>query len=232
VSSSALAQPATLHLFANADGGILESEDNGKLSGLSVELLTTAMNRSAIAFDVTLVPWKRALETARNEDNACAFTAVRTEEREKSFQWIGPLQHNALVVYSLESNPAVIRSVEDLRNYKVGGMVGEAITEMLLSKGIAVDALTGEDVNGRNLTRLKLGRIDFWVRSSIHAAYYAAKQPDIKIKPTFVIQKLGNYLACNLKVSDQLVAKVNATLAQMLKDGTTKSIFNAYNLSP
>ena len=178
------------------------------------------------------VPWKRALETARSEEGACAFTAVRTEDREKSFKWIGPLQHNALVIYALESSKAEINSVEDLKNYKVGGMLGEAITDLLISKGIPVDVLSGMDVDLRNLSRRQSGRIDFWARSSIHAAHFAAKRPDVKIKPAFVIQRLGNYLACNLHVSDQIVNKMNATLERMLKDGTTKAIFREYDLSP
>lgn len=231
-STTLAAQSPTLHLYTNGDEGVLSNQVDGKLSGISVELLRTALNRSNVSFEMTVVPWKRALETARIEDGACAFTAVRTEEREKSFKWVGPLEHNALVMYSLESSKTAINSIEDLKKYKVGGMVGEAITDLLISKGIPVDTLSGLDADSRNLTRLKLGWIDFWARSSILAAHFSAKRPDVKIRPAFVIQKLGNYLACNLNVSDQVVTKVNAVLEQMLKDGTTKAIFREYDLSP
>ena len=84
--------------------------ENGVPSGLSVELLRTALERAGIPLsteDISLMAWSDAYRMAESRNNTGLFSIARTPEREELFRWAGPLMQCPLVFFA-ENDPHAV----------------------------------------------------------------------------------------------------------------------------
>jgi polar amino acid transport system substrate-binding protein len=80
------------------------------------------------------------------------------------------------------------------------------------------------------LKKLMLGRIDLM---PIAEDYYVKLRRDgTEIEKVLVLSEQIYSLACNKAVPDAEIARMQASLDKLIADGTQKSIFITYGLSP
>ena len=65
--------------------------DNGKLTGMAVEVVEQLMQRTDTSAAIQVVPWTRGYHQVQHEANSGLFSIVRTARREALFQWVGPI---------------------------------------------------------------------------------------------------------------------------------------------
>ena len=227
---------AALLLSSNvwADGLILTTEDappfnyttdGGKtILGSATETIHELFKRAKIDYKISMYPWVRAIEMARSDKDTCVYSTTRTEEREKSFAWVGPVAPNEWVLFAKADSTTKLGSLEEAKKYKVGGYRGDAVTQYLQGQKFTIDEATNDE---QNIQKLDIGRIDLWATGSQGGPFVANKMK-IKIKPILTFKKTDLYLACNPAVSPEMVTKLNATLQAMAKDGTTDKINKKY----
>ncbi|MES2949279.1 MAG: ABC transporter substrate-binding protein [Pseudomonadota bacterium] len=217
-----------------ADGLILTTEDappfnystdDGKtIVGSATEAIHELFKRARIDYTITMYPWVRAIEMARGNKNTCVYSTTRTEEREKSFSWVGPVAPNDWVLFAKADSSIQLASVEDARKYRVGGYRGDAVTLFLQGQKFNIDEAVNDE---QNVKKLDAGRIELWATGSQAGPFIAGKMK-IKIKPLLSIKRTELYLACNVSVAPETIAKLNTTLQAMAKDGTTARINKRY----
>ena len=83
-------------------------DDNGQVAGVTVELVRQLQQQLNEPADIELMPWGRALNIARTEDNVMLFETVRTPEREHWFKWVGPILTYRLALYGLKHRLALV----------------------------------------------------------------------------------------------------------------------------
>ncbi|MES2129938.1 MAG: transporter substrate-binding domain-containing protein [Pseudomonadota bacterium] len=66
-----------------------EFVEQGRSSGLAVELLREAFRRSHHTLDIVFLPWARALVEAQSGHVDGVFCTIATHERKASFQFAG-----------------------------------------------------------------------------------------------------------------------------------------------
>ena len=91
---------------------------NGHVTGISSELIATALDGLQIGFTMRLVSWQRAYHEALTDPNSCVYSTVRTPEREELFQWIGPIGGDALGAFVLPDSTIQAHSLADLRGLR------------------------------------------------------------------------------------------------------------------
>lgn len=188
--------------------------------GISTDILRGAFQKAGIDYKISMFPWARAYDMATNDANTCVYSTTRTEEREGLFKWVGPLVRNDWVLFGRVDSPK-LTSLNDAKNYTIGGYQGDALTNYLKAQGLKVDEANADRLNPQ---KLQAKRIDYWAAGAALGPYVASREGVTGLVPELQIKETQMFLACNKGVSDEVVTKLNAAIKQMMDDGTVKTI--------
>jgi polar amino acid transport system substrate-binding protein len=191
-------------------------EDTGEVGGLSTIMVREMFRRTGIPFVIDLQPWARAYKTAQSEENTCVYSTTRTPARENQFKWVGPLLQNVWALYAGPHSPAHVQSLEQVRPYIIGGYNGDAVAQYLIGQGLHVELSPSDDLNPR---KLLAGHIDYWATSIYRFNYLLKHNDTTALTKVLEFNSVMLYLACNPKVPDAKIARLNAAIDAMHKDG-------------
>lgn len=223
--ATASAAPPRLYLTteASAPSSML---NKGHVVGIASDKLRAATARAGVAAEFALLPWKRAYTAALQRPDACVYSTTRTPEREALFKWVGPLDTAHWVLMGRADRPLHLTSLEQARAYRIGTYHGDARDSYLRGLGFTVDTAPTDLLNPQKLLQ---GRIDLWAASWREGSTVLARHGwDQRIVPVLAFRRIDVYLACNRALPDALVARLNAELAAMARDGTAQRIERAY----
>jgi polar amino acid transport system substrate-binding protein len=205
--------------------------EQGKVVGMSTEIVGELGKRSAIPLQIQSMPWEKAYVAAQRDKDTCIYSTARLENRERLFSWIGPIATNQWVLIGKSDFAGSVKVVEDARKYRVGVVAKDAKIEFLMGKGVTDLREVSED--GLNPPRLVLSRddpnrIDLWATSAYGARRTAdrAKVKDIKL--VLNLSKIPLYLACGRNTSLQTVQALQQAFERADKDGALKRIADRY----
>jgi polar amino acid transport system substrate-binding protein len=205
--------------------------EQGKVVGLSTEIVTELGKRSAIPLQIQSMPWEKAYVAAQRDKETCIYSTARLENRERLFSWIGPIATNQWVLIGKTDFAGSVKTVEDARKYRVGVVAKDAKIEFLMSKGVTDLREVSED--GLNPPRLVLNRddpdrIDLWATSAYGARRTAARAKVEDIKLVLNLTKIPLFLACGRNTSPKTVQALDQAFQRATKDGTLKRITERY----
>lgn len=192
------------------------SDDGGKtVSGISTDVVREMFKRAGLPLKISLMPWERAYQTALSEKDTCLYSTSRTDAREKSFKWVGPIAVNSWAIFAKADSAITAKSLEEIKHYKVGGYRGDATASYLKEQGIQVEESNNDEQNAR---KLAAGRMELW-GGSAQTIPTQAKKVGVAVKQLFVFKEAPLYLACNPGVEDADVKKLSDALKAMKADG-------------
>jgi len=204
--------------------------EQGKVVGLSTEIVAELGRRAAIPLQIRSLPWEQAYIAAQRDKETCIYSTVRLENRERLFSCIGPIATNRWVLIG-RSDFAGVKVVEDARKYRVGVVAKDAKIEFLMGKGVTDLREVSEDK--LNPPRLVLNRddpnrIDLWATSA-YGARRTAERANVKdLKLVLTLHAVPLYLACGRNASPQTVQALSQAFERAVKDGTLKRITDQY----
>ncbi|WLD59365.1 transporter substrate-binding domain-containing protein [Salinispirillum sp. LH 10-3-1] len=196
-----------------------------RMTGINTELLRNVARE--INLDVTFmeVPWARAQAWTQERDNACFFSAARTEARESIYQWAGPLSIERITLFSANESISPLASISEAEAYSIGGRSLDFYTQFVQQQGLEVDVVSE---SGLNLEKLSRGRIDLWIAGSIGGPYIAAQFgasifPVVSSEESFPL-----WLACNLGVASDLVRKIDQSIESIRNSDFLENMMQNY----
>jgi polar amino acid transport system substrate-binding protein len=195
--------------------------ENGQVTGISSEIITTALSRQQIGFTVRLVAWPRAYHEALTDPNSCVYSTVRSADREALFQWIGPIGRDSLSVFVLPDSPIEARTLADLKGYRTVSTPGDYAEPRLRESGVKI--VPAPLQSDRQLTMLSAGRIDFWTANRSRAQI-DAKRAGIRLRELFSYDDFELYLACNRAVAPELISRADTAIKQLWASGEAARI--------
>lgn len=213
----------------------MKTED-GKLSGLSIELLEAMlkmMQSKQSIDDVVLANWARSYEMAKNNKNSMVFSTTRTDSREDSFKWVGPIAKATVGIIAPKRKNIVIKNVSDLKKYKIGAVLKDIGETLLLENGVKksnIDNVAGEKAIDLSFKKMEIDRIDMFVYNT-DVAFVNAKLKGYdtdKYEIVYVLKEGQQYFAFNKDSDEQIIQKWQETLDALKKDGTYKKIHDKY----
>ena len=196
-----------------------------KITGISSDIVREVMMRAGILYSIKYFPWKRAYGMALRNPGTCVFSTTETAERKPKFKWVGPLVENDWVFFGQLDSRIVITSIDDARNYVVGGYDGDAVAVYLAQQGIKLDLATHDRYNAR---KLAAGRFELWATGQ-HLGPFLAKRAGVAIKPLFTFRETVMSLACNRSVDDKMIKTLNAILADLKREGMVDQFVAKYH---
>ncbi|WP_332852838.1 substrate-binding periplasmic protein [Duganella sp. S19_KUP01_CR8] len=196
------------------------------VTGRETDKVREMMARTGTTYTVELLPWKRAFVMARQQPATCVYSTSRTEEREKLFKWIGPTDEAEWVLWGRADHEFPLKTLEDARHLRIGTYIGDARDEYLRSRGFHVEPVSNDLANPQ---KVLLKRIDLWAVGMRNGSPGPSQYDWAdKVVPLLVFNRVKVYLACNPSVPDELVAQLNAALAEMRRDGTMTRLERKY----
>lgn len=224
----ALAAPAPLHLVANYwepyTGQDLPQQ------GLASEVVATALRRAGYQVDITIMPWSRVLSTVYQHQADGVVAIWATSERRGKLLFSDSYLSNQLFILHMPGQLGDAREFRQLSGARIGtGRDYEYSDEFLAQTNfqrVPVDRTI------QNLLKLTVGRIDGVLEDKLIAQYQIQANLDAhgalgNIEfASAPMMTLPLYLAINPQTPNagQIVARFNAALAGMRKDGTLDAI--------
>lgn len=224
----ALAHPvsaATLFLTTEIYPPYNVRSADGGVEGVFIDQLKILLDETDTDYQVSVMPWARAIALARTQSMHCAFAAARTPERENQFKWVSPILTDKNILIAKSTTPIDSTSLDKMRKYRVGTQRGDYTEKLLQSLGFANIDL-GADFS-ITLNKLKAGRIDLMPMSEFTLGSLPAGE--FKEVMTFSKQQFG--LACHKSVPDTLIKKLQARLNALIADGRQQKLFDRYKLN-
>ncbi len=208
-------------------------EENGRIKGLSVDIVQEIVRRIGQPDTIALVPWARGYQLAESEADTALFSTTRLPQREALFSWVGPLYRQRWGFYRRHTNPIRIADIEAAKQVKrIGTYRQDAKMQYLQALGF--ENLIPTNKNITNLTHLLRGDIDLWVSSDFnmpHLAKQAGESPD-QFALAYAFHTVGNYIAFSKGTSPHVIRLWQAVLDEMKLDGSYQRICHKYDYVP
>ena len=161
---------------AQAIGHAVERAERAAGSPVSGVIVTTAIGQMAShrvqarvslgAHPISDGDLARAIGMAEQQENVLIFSIARIPEREKRFQWIGPLFPFSESLYKLKTRKDIqLTTLKEAMQYQTGVIRGYAVHELLKREGFAdnIHLQLAKDQE-QNLRKLFSGKTDLLAR--------------------------------------------------------------------
>lgn len=213
---------------------------DGKVTGLSTEVVRAVLERLGIVGRFRVLPWPRAVRRAENEPNVLLYSIIRDTARESRFKWAGEVAQGHNYLFARADSDIHLGSLDDAKKFIVGAVISDFREEYLLAHGFVQDVnLDTATNNTLNYAKLKSGRIDLWMSDKFAMAYVvraAGDDPQSAVKPVFEIDdpsvSPGAEMAFGLKTDDRIVEAFRKALESIKADGTYATIVKKWSLDP
>jgi len=131
------------------------------LTGFGVDLMNEAFARLGVKVRwIGHYPWARCMKEVEDGRTDFAYGAYYSEERARRFAYSVPLRALTPQVFSMRDRPVDVRSKADLKRYAGCGLTGASYAHYDLGPA---DLDTGVNTYAKLITKLKLGRCDYFV---------------------------------------------------------------------
>lgn len=226
-----LSQPASALKLLTEENPPLNYTENHKLTGMATEVVQEMSRRAKVPVEFEVMVWAKAYKRVQIDKETCLYSTARLENRELVFKWVGPIAVNKWGLFAKSGFSQPIKTLADVKPYRIGGVTRDAKTEYLKQNGITnIFEVDDDKLNPPKLTldRKEPQRIDLWVTSIARTKEVAAQAKALDVKLVFVVREADSYLACNPRTSEATLKALSAALDEIKKDGTFKKIVGRY----
>jgi len=196
------------------------------IHGIAVDIVREIFKRADISYSLTLrFPWERIYKLALENPGYGVFVMARLPEREALFKWVGPIGPDDWIMLARADSKIVLDSLEQARQYRIGAYKGDAIAETLAKEGLKPIVVLRDQDNARKLVN---GQIDLWATGDPAGRYLARQEGVNDLKTVLRFNSAELYLALNKDVPDDVVARLQAALDELRKEGAVDAIMARY----
>jgi polar amino acid transport system substrate-binding protein len=217
--------------------------ENGRFSGIDVDILRKAASRLRPAYELTVAPtpWKRGLALLENGTAFGLFPPGRKHERPYIDQYSSVILRESVVVFC---NRAVMRTPRknfpaDYAGLTIGINAGFLLSDRLVqaaNRGIV--RLEPAKDNDANLKKMAMHRIDCYASDRVAALFSAKKlgaqlpPGESKLREAAELSEEETYVGFSARNNPpfkaDFIARLNAALAEMKAKGDIDKIIRGY----
>lgn len=203
-----------------------------KNGGFITQVVVEAFSEQGYQVELLYMPWKRAMKEAKAGRVDGTFLWGANEERAEHFYYSDTVLTLTNVLFQRRSNPIHWSKIEDLAQYRIGGVDGYSYgIERWEELGfIKLQRVHKPELNYRKLQQGRLDLVieDTYVGKSILEELNLTSQISINEKP---INQLSYYILIpkNGAKATQLIEAFNRGLGKIRSDGRFKNYIEASN---
>jgi len=207
--------------------------ENGTLRGIATDVLTLMFEDCGLqnrCENVQVMPWPRAMATARTQPDALLYSVTRTPDREDWFKWVGPIISNRISLMARRDRHVRMKTLAEADALKMGAVPEFAATQLLLHQGYPARSLDYSPDMRSNVLKLQAGRIDLFACNELAFAWMLP-QLGLRLEdfePVYVLRDGEMFYACNKEVPDDTVSRLQRSLDKLKKSGRIQAIVDGY----
>ena len=200
-------------------------EHEGKVSGLSTDIIKRIMDESGLDYKIEILPWARAYKMALNQDNVLIYTITRTTEREDLFHWIVMLSQAQFYLMGRSEEPYEASLSQLIANgYKATCVINDAACEWLREAGFDEKHIevVPDKMPSPEIKMVLFKRTDFFVADPIYIGYRLQQIgiPEHKFQKILTIHEgKGYYLAAGKRVKPEILERIERACDQLKARG-------------
>ena len=199
---------------------------NENINGIATDIVREMFKRADITYSLTLrFPWERVYKLALEKPGYGVFVMARLPDRENLFKWVGPIGPDDWIMLAKADSKISLETLEQASKYRIGAYKGDAIAETLTKQGLKPIVVLRDQDNAKKLVN---GQIDLWATGDPAGRYLARQEGVYGLKTVLRFNSAELYLALNKDVPDTTVAKLQAALDQLRKEGVVDEIMARY----
>lgn len=198
--------------------------DQGNAVGLSVQYVRQIMEHSGLKFQISVMPWSRAMQRALTEDNALIFAMARTKQREATFDWLAYISSvNYYLFARSDDDRTVSLAALQAGEFRVTCLQSDISCDLLASFNIPISsALKITEINRPDVRLVYHGRADLYIGPKAFNASHLLHQglPADAMKPVFKMGHGGDmYLAAAKTVKKDIRDRVRKSYEVLKESG-------------
>jgi len=200
----------------------------GQPSGLAVEIVQQVMLRLAQVVPIEFLPWARAYREAQGRQPVALFSAARIPEREKLFQWAGPIVTFYSSFYA-RAGAERLKRFDDARHAEDVLVVRDWYTaQQLASEGFHNLRHVSDPVQG--LRMLLAGRSSLFAseRISMPSTLQSAGIEPGALAEVYTYASSDGYIAFSPGTPRRVVAAWQREIDAMKRDGSFQAIYKRW----
>ena len=196
------------------------------INGIATDIVREMFKRADLTYSLTLrFPWERVYKLALEKPGYGVFVMARLPDRENLFKWVGPIGPDDWIMLAKADSKISLETLEQASKYRIGAYKGDAIAETLTKQGLKPIVVLRDQDNAKKLVN---GQIDLWATGDPAGRYLARQEGVYGLKTVLRFNSAELYLALNKDVPDTTVAKLQAALDQLRKEGVVDEIMARY----
>jgi len=198
---------------------------NGKADGLASDVAYAIMKQLKMTQEIHIWPWARDYKLLKKGPNYLVFSVARTKERDKLFQWVGPIYSMNTGFYTKKDSLIKINSLDDAKKLHKIGTYFESFDEQYLENKHFLN-LESTRNNILNIKKMMIGRFDVitatnvTIKSMVQKAGYSMND----IKNTYTFMSTGVYFAFSQDVPFKVVDAWRKELENLRNSGKLQQI--------
>jgi ABC-type amino acid transport substrate-binding protein len=203
--------------------------EDDKLTGLAPDVLKEICLSLNIPFDVNVMQWDEAYQTAQTTQNAVLFATSLNTERKDLFKWAGPIATMDWFFYALAQNHFNLNSLEEAKTVNSIGVLRDyTIEQFLVQQGFTNLVYCNDHQDA--ISKLISGEIDLYPSDKITAeAVLNTMQLSIyTLKEVLPIKTEMIYFAFNKLIPDDVVADFQVEIDRLKSNGFLKQLYQKY----
>ena len=208
-------------------------EENNLAAGISVEILLQAAQVAGQPIPrkhIHVRPWARGYRQALIGPKVMLFSMARTPDRERNFQWVGPIMKIRIAAMAKKESAIHINMANDFSRYAIGTVRDDAGEQMLKKLDInnTFKAFQVSPTPQALVKKIDLGRIEIMVLDEIVAHKLIEDQglnpEDFEV--VYVFKETESYFAFSKDVSKNLLQSLQNGLDKLKKRNGGKDYEN------
>ncbi|MEX0298515.1 MAG: substrate-binding periplasmic protein [Kordiimonas sp.] len=192
-------------------------DEQGRIVGLSTDIVRKIMYESGLSYTIRLVPWARAYREVVSGDNTLVFSLARLKEREADFDWLAYLVRPEFYIFVKDTETRIV-SVEGLKNgdFTAVCVVEDISCVLLRQMGFPEHKfLKKRDGGLSGSDMIAYGRADLYVGDIIHHQINP-RGNKAKVKPVMRVgEGVGLYLASGLQLDKRIREKIRTAAMKL-----------------
>ena len=210
------------------DKGELRGKEHGGRRAFNVELVREMMQVVGHAKKMEEIPFKRGFSLVQTTSGYAIFNVSRSEDREDTVKWVGPLQSTVTYFYENANAPVGIKSLEEAKQVEsICVLRGNVHHRALESQGFSniYPANSYESC----VRMLALGRVSLTPLSNLSTLTEAGTPEARAIQKTSVkVMEAEGYLVFSKGTPDAVIAEWQAALDGIKASGRYDELVKLY----
>lgn len=156
-----------------------------------------------------------------HEKNVVIFPCNRTEQREKLFNWVGPIYTFHFQIFAKADNNYMISNIEDAKKFKTIGVARDFYSDQVLTQ-LGFANLDRSTTPSSMLLKLINNRIQLMADDDLGmmGLLQEVNADNAAIKPVFRLFDVQTYVCLSHDTKPSIVAQWQHTLDEMRRDGS------------